>query len=189
MENIKIHKGDILVSSPLLNDPNFFRSVVLILDRDIDRGYIGLVLNRQLDLTIEDLLDIKKSKYSTPVYNGGPVDLQRLFWLHTMGPEVIRGASEVLPGIYIGGDFEDLQKWVESSEDATGEFRLFLGYSGWTKGQLEKEIEMGAWQINGLVDPAVIFSGTGEPFWRNNVKSLGPSFRHWLMLPTDPSLN
>ncbi|MDE5552171.1 MAG: YqgE/AlgH family protein, partial [Muribaculaceae bacterium] len=165
MENIKIHKGDVLVSSPLLTDPNFNRSVVLILDRDTDKGYIGLILNRQLDLTIQELLDIKNSKIETPVFNGGPVDLQRLFWLHTMGPDIIKGAAEVMPGIYIGGNFEDLQTYVENSgTKSEGHFRLYLGYSGWTKGQLEKEIEMGAWQVNGLVGPAGVMSGGGGTF-------------------------
>lgn len=188
-DNIKIHTGDLLVASPLLSDPNFSRSVILILDKNIEQGYLGLVLNRQLNLSIEDLLNISDDQRDIPVYSGGPVDLQRLFWLHSLGPEKISDSIEILPGIYIGGRLEDLQRYIESEDYSGLTFRLYLGYCGWTKGQLEQEIEHNVWAVNSLPDPEAILTADDETYWRENVKALGPSYRHWLLLPSDPSLN
>lgn len=189
MKDINIHKGDLLIASPLLKDPNFYRTVVLILDRDKDRGFIGLILNRPLELTIEEILSIKETDLKIPVFNGGPVDLQRLFWLHSLGPDKISGSTEVIPGVYIGGNFENLEDAILKGIEAGGNFRLYLGYCGWTKGQLENEIENGVWKVNSLADPTAILTADPDSFWRESVKALGPSARHWLMLPPDPSMN
>lgn len=185
---INIHAGNLLIASPLLKDPNFNRSVVLILDRDVDRGFIGLVINRQLDISLQEICDIDDHDKPIAIFNGGPVDLQRLFWLHTMGDK-IAGAKEVLPGIYIGGRFDDIRRYIIDGNPVEGHLRFYLGYSGWVKGQLEKEIESGAWHLNPIADPAGILSEADDSFWNQQVKQLGPAFRHWLMLPPDPSLN
>ncbi len=189
MKEINIHRGDLLIASPLLYDPNFYRTVVLILDRDKDRGFIGLILNRSLDLNIDEILPLKERELNIPIFNGGPVDLQRLFWLHSLGPDKIPGSSEIIPGVYIGGNYENLEEAVLKGIKSDGDFRLYLGYCGWTKGQLVNEIENGVWKVNSLADPTAILTADPDSFWRESVKALGPSAKHWLMLPPDPSLN
>lgn len=182
-----IHQGNLLIASPLLKDPNFARSVVLILDRDSDRGFIGLILNHKLELSLQEICQIEKRGDDVPVFNGGPVDLQRLFWLHTLGDK-IKDSKEVLPGIYVGGNYDDILAHIYD-ENIENKIRFYLGYSGWVAGQLEKEVEGGAWKVNSLTDPTEILKGEGETFWRDQVKQLGPSVKHWLLLPSDPSLN
>ena len=98
-----LHRGDLLISSPMLGDPNFSRTVILILDRDQDHGYIGLTLNRRMQLHLSDIFgDEYEENNDMTIFSGGPVDLQRLFWVHTLG-EKVPGAIEVLPGIFVGG--------------------------------------------------------------------------------------
>lgn len=197
IEKQNIPPGSLLISSPLLKDPNFHRSVILILDKDKDNGYIGLILNHPMDLKFEDIFfpDSEESEMDFSglghknFYYGGPVDMQRLFWLHTHGKE-IKNSTEILPGIYVGGDYEDMYGFISSHPSALNHsIRLYLGYSGWGKGQLENEIQQGAWCINPIPDPSSLLNDESDSFWRNQVKALYPEMRHWLILPSDPTLN
>lgn len=188
---VSVHPGDILIASPLLRDPNFKHTVILILDRDEDKGFIGLVLNRKLDISLDDLYEGESEQSGLPVYNGGPVDLQRLFWLHTFGNE-IKGAHEVLPGICVGGSLAEVRDQARANKANKPEdinLRFYLGYSGWEKGQLEKEIESGAWAVNPISSPEYILNTDPDAMWTQQVKALGPSCRHWLLMPADPSFN
>ena len=184
-----VRGGDILLSSPLLTDPNFNRSVVLVLQEDNDLGHIGLVLNHSLDLTLEEICSITDRHGSMRVFNGGPVDMQRIFWLHTLG-ERLPGALEVLPGLYIGGDYDTLIRTIADDVSLSGQIRFYLGYSGWSAGQLSKEIDLKAWAVlRNLVSPGMLLESDGEEMWHSFVRLLGPDYRHWLILPSDPSLN
>lgn len=184
-----IGRGALLLSSPLLKDPNFKRSVVLILEKDDNNGHLGLVLNHPLDLSLEDICDMPGDGKRMRVFSGGPVDLQRIFWLHTLG-DLIPGSFEILPGLYIGGDYDTLIKAFSEGEQMRGHIRFYLGYSGWTSGQLSEETEAGAWGIlPHPLDPKSLIEDQGEEMWYSLVRLLGPSHRHWLLLPSNPTLN
>lgn len=184
-----IHGGSLLISSPLLNDPNFKRSIVLILQQDPDNGYLGLVLNHQLDLSLNEICEMPGEASRMNVFNGGPVDLQRIFWLHTLGCQ-LQGSFEVLPGLFVGGDYDQLIQAFSKGERMKGKIRFFLGYSGWTSGQLEKEIDGGAWAVLSYpLDPKMLIEKSGEEMWYDEVRKLGEKYRHWLMLPSNPTLN
>ncbi len=196
MENTEKHQpttirhGQVLVASPLLTDPNFRRSAVIVLEEDANHGHIGLILNRQLDLTLKEICDMPGKGAACKVFNGGPVDLQRLFWLHDLGPEVLPDAMEILPGLYIGGDYNALIKEFADGKDFSGNIRFYLGYSGWGGSQLEKEIEAGAWGVlENVLDPRALIEGNGVEMWYALVRRLGSKFRHWSMIPSDPNLN
>ena len=183
-------RGTILLSSPMLNDPNFKRTAVLILDEDANGGHIGLVLNRRLDLTLADVCGVPERIAPQPVYNGGPVDLQRMFWIHTLGDR-LPGSLEILPGLYVGGDYDALiRMYAKGEPDIDHKIRFYLGYSGWAEGQLQKEIEAGAWGVLPmLVDSHLILDLDGEELWHQLTLLLSPDYRHWRMIPADPNLN
>lgn len=184
-----IGKGTLLLSSPLLSDPNFKRSVVLILERDGNNGHFGLILNRPLDLSLEDICDMPGDGSRMQVFSGGPVDLQRMFWLHTFGDR-LPGSIEILPGLYVGGDYDTLIQAFSNGRSMEGHIRFYLGYSGWTSGQLNKEVEAGAWGLlPHPLDPKALIELQGEEMWYSLVRQLGSSYRHWLMLPSDPAMN
>ncbi|MDE7080523.1 MAG: YqgE/AlgH family protein [Muribaculaceae bacterium] len=187
--DLSLKGGDILVSSPLLNDPNFRRSVVLILERDRAGGYLGLVINHPLDLTLAEICQVNDAEESIRVFCGGPVDMQRLFWIHSFGTH-LNGALEVLPGLWVGGDYDLMISRLASEERIAGSARFFLGYSGWTSGQLEREIKAGAWGVlSNLLDPGLLIQENPDSLWTTLARRLGPDYKHWLMLPPDPSLN
>ncbi|MDE6010042.1 MAG: YqgE/AlgH family protein [Muribaculaceae bacterium] len=181
--------GEILLSSPLLADPNFKRTAVLILEQDNNQGHLGLILNRPLDLTLQEICDMPGMAREMKVHNGGPVDLQRIFWLHTLG-DLLPGSFEVLPGLYVGGDYNTLINAFSEGKDFSGKIRFYLGYSGWTAGQLQKEIEAGAWGVlPHLLDPQRLLDSDGDEMWHFLTRQLGEEYRHWLMIPADPNMN
>ena len=184
-----LRPGTILIASPLLNDPNFKRTVILILDKDANNGHIGLILNRNLDISMQEACDMPGKAGEMSLYHGGPVDLQRLFWLDSYGDRV-KGSYEILPGINVGGDYDNLMDAISNTTDPQKNLRFYLGYSGWSAGQLEKEIEAGAWGIvDHILDPNLLLTLTGNEMWNAIAKWLGPAYRHWLLLPSDPNLN
>lgn len=189
IRNNTVSRGSVLLSSPLLKDPTFKRSVVLILERDKNNGYLGLILNHQLDITLEDICNMPGTGDRMKVFSGGPVDLQRLFWLHTLG-ERLPGSFEVLPGLYVGGDYNKLIKAFSEKKSLKNKIRFYLGYSGWVAGQLEKEIDIGAWAtLEHPLDPKMLIDVQGDEMWHSLVSQMGERYRHWLMIPSDPALN
>lgn len=180
--------GSLLIADPLMEELYFSRSAVLLLDVTDDGGHLGLVLNKETRLTLHDLMpDWEKGK-EVPIYCGGPVSMERLFLLHSLG-NVFPGTIEVTPGVYVGGNVDDIVDYIEAGGEVEGKLRFFLGYSGWTKGQLRGEIERHTWAVNTRPDGRGLLVGEGDAFWRREVKALGEDYRSWLMVPPDPSFN
>lgn len=181
-------RGCLLVSDPMMEDTCFSRSVVMILDRDSSKGHLGLILNKPTRLKFEDLMPGWKPGAEIPIYFGGPVDLERLFLLHTLG-DIIPGATQVSPGIFVGGDVEQILQYMEDGEDTEGRLRFFLGYSGWSYGQLEGEISRHSWAVGRPGNSRELLTGSENDYWRREVKRLGESYRSWLVVPQDPMSN
>lgn len=182
------HGGEVLIASPLLKDPNFSRTVILILEQDAKRGHIGLVLNRELNISMQDICNLAAPAGNAKVYQGGPVDLQRLFWLHSLGDK-LPGSVEILPGLYVGGNYDDLLTLIDSGFDLKGKIRFYLGYAGWDAGQVADEIRMDAWHAALVPDPRYLITASSDSLWSDLVRMLGPDFRHWLIIPQDPAQN
>jgi putative transcriptional regulator len=137
--------GVLLVASPHLNDPNFIRSVVYLIDHG-DGGSLGFIVNRPLDLPLGDLWDEAPGGLTNAriAAEGGPVDKHKGLLLH--GDLSLAGAQPMGDGIAVGGDLAALQERWTAGSDQSGP-RLFLGHSGWSSGQLDREIEEGAWLV------------------------------------------
>lgn len=140
----------LLVSSPVLLDPNFLHSVVLIVEHD-EEGALGLILNRPLPLALAEVsgeggLDYHGSDQAT-AWRGGPVDPQRGILLVQGGlPE---DEDTVVDLTHFVSHRKDLLEALLG--DPLAHYRLFLGYAGWSAGQLDQELEMGAWTRRPLV--------------------------------------
>ena len=182
------HMGSVLISEPLMNDKYFSRSVVLVLDEPEDGGHFGLILNKPTELTLKDLMPDWEEGAKVPIFCGGPVDLQRMFLLHTLGDE-LGSSAEVLPGIYVGADLDKIIDYVEKGGEIDGKLRFFLGYCGWSPGQLNGELNGKTWAVNSLPDASGLLKGEGLQAWTREVKDLGEDYRGWLMVPLDPSMN
>lgn len=181
--------GQLLIASPkLIQDPNFDRTVVLIVQHNAE-GALGLVLNRPTDTTIEmvwDQISDTPCLSNATLHQGGPCE-GTLMVLHG---DMSLSETEVAPGVYFTTDKASVEQLVAGDADERP-VRFFVGYAGWGPKQLEGEIEAGAW----LMAPASadhIFEGE-EGLWdilRRRV-SLQASYP-WLkpqLIPDDPTLN
>ena len=138
--------------------------------------------------TVADVLDAVPRGSSIPVYLGGPVGLDTFFFLHTLGPDVIPGAGVVAPGLFIGGDFDAVKRYLASGAPVDGRIKFFVGYSGWGEHQLDDEIERHDWAVVRHWDVDVM-SADFDTMWSLTVRRLGPRYRLWLDMPLDPQLN
>lgn len=182
------HMGSLLISEPLMDDKYFSRSAILVLDEPEDGGHFGLILNKPTEMTLRDLMPDWEEGENVPIYCGGPVDLRRMFLLHTLG-EKLGSNTEVLPGIYVGADLDKIIEYIEEGGEVDGKLRFFLGYCGWSPGQLSGELNGKTWAVNALPQCENLLKGEGGEYWRREVEDLGEEYRGWLMVPEDPSMN
>jgi putative transcriptional regulator len=174
--------GSLLLAHPGLLDPNFRRTVVL-LSAHTDDGAMGVILNRPLDKKLADISgDFALSELSdVPVFCGGPVQDKQLIlsaWETTDEEGVFK--------LYFGLDPEKATELIRTRDHV--ELRAFLGYSGWTQGQLEGELQQNAWVI-APVDGAMIGAREGIGMWRSIIRRLSPELRLLAEAPDDPGMN
>ena len=181
------HSGSLLLSEPLMDDAYFSRAAILVLDEPDDGGHLGLILNKATEMTLNDLMPDWEAGKRVPVYCGGPVDLERMFLLHTLG-EQFGSCVEVIPGVYVGADLDKIIEYIEDGGEVDGKLRFFLGYCGWSPGQLNGELNNHTWAVNPKPEFNLL-EDHGDPYWRREVESLGETYRSWLVVPSDPSLN
>ncbi|MFT5442051.1 MAG: putative transcriptional regulator [Myxococcota bacterium] len=165
-----------LVAMPQLEDPNFQRSVMLIVEHD-ENGTFGLVLNRTVDLLASTLCASLEVKWrGDPKANirwGGPVE-QDTGWLLFDAPSSLDLDDPAITRVGDGGLYlaRSLEVLRQVSSDPPGGIRFYLGYAGWGPGQLESEMAQGAWLVAPMSHSAV-FEAPIESIWDNAVRSLG----------------
>jgi putative transcriptional regulator len=163
----------LLVAMDAVIDPNFRRSVVLMLEYEVEQGALGLVVNRRGSFPLARLcesLDLPwRGGASSHVDWGGPVG-ENQGWV-VMDDAVARGLEVVTlaPGIHWSRSQDALRR---VSETPPGRARVFLGYAGWGAGQLEREIAEGSWLVV-PVSPKLVFEEPHERLWAQSVRSLG----------------
>ncbi len=180
--------GDLLISEPMLDEPYFKRGVVLLLEEDENSGHVGLVLNNKTPVTLFDLFPEWKAARNIPIFCGGPVEADRLFMLHSH-PDLFKDSIEVANGIYVGAKLDDILDYINTVPNAGEGIRFFLGYSGWTKGQLTSEILRNTWALNPMPSSKELLVGSGDEYWRRAVENLGQKYKSWLIVPSNPQFN
>jgi putative transcriptional regulator len=173
--------GQLLVAHPNMLDPNFRRSVLFISSHAADEGAIGVIINRPLDKHVSELLTepAPGALGDVPVFLGGPVATNQLMFaaLDWEGRDSLSLNQNV--------DLEEAHQLAEQDRDAV---RAFVGYVGWTAGQLENELRQNAWVLQKASREA--FDPTRLPkLWFEIMRGLGPWFRMLAAAPDDPSLN
>ena len=178
-------RGKILISEPFLRDATFGRSVILLVDHSRD-GSMGLIMNKQVPLLLNEVINEFKYQDDIPLYKGGPLSTDTLFYLHTL-PH-IAGALHVCKGLYLNGDFTAMKKYILQGNPVNGFIKFFLGYSGWEKEQLDQEIKENTWII-GKADISILMTENTDNLWRESLKELGQKYETWSRFPQVPSLN
>jgi putative transcriptional regulator len=137
--------GSILVANEKLADPNFNETVVLIVQHNADEGTVGLIINRRSEIPLSRVFPDIKGVLADPVYLGGPVGTDSAQALLRLSSKTEQ-TKHVTDDVYATGSKEAIEKSVLTHPQAS-KFHLYLGYAGWAPGQLETEIQMGAWSV------------------------------------------
>jgi putative transcriptional regulator len=178
-------KGKVLVSEPYLPDPNFERTIILLCEHN-DEGSFGFVLNKPSMAKIGDVMEDLKNM-ETPVFVGGPVQQDTLHFIHQCAE--LEGAVEISTGIFWGGDFEELIVKLDTRQVDIEDVKFFLGYSGWSAGQLEEELKADSWIVSSHVNRELIFQTSHHEMWQKALKIMGGRFSVYSNYPLDPNLN
>jgi putative transcriptional regulator len=147
---------------------------------------VGFILNKPLEYTINDLIPDIEASFK--IYNGGPVEQDNLYFIHTI-PELITGSIEISNGIFWGGDFELTKSLINEGKINKENVRFFLGYSGWSANQLESELQSNSWIITTNTYKSSILSKSSSQFWKEKINELGGEYLIWSNAPENPILN
>ena len=183
--NVKPAKGRILLSEPLLGDYFFGRSVVLLAEHN-DEGSFGTILNKPISANFNEVVK-DFPDFDAPMYLGGPVETDSLFYIHTLG-EQLEGATEILDGLYWGGDIEVLKELILLKKIDSKDVRFFIGYSGWGAEQLNTELKRNSWVITRSSKKRVL-STDPMMMWEKFLSKMGDNYKYWNKFPIDPTMN
>ena len=176
--------GKLLIAEPFLNDTNFTRSVVFLCEHSAD-GTVGFILNHLTEINLGDILpDLYPA--TAPIFEGGPVQEDTLHMLHRV--PAILGGNEILPGIYWGGSYEILQDLIKENRYNSSDIRLYVGYSGWSAGQLDKEMEENSWLVTDAAS-SILFDTDHKDIWKAAIGLLGKDYAFLANMPVNPQLN
>lgn len=186
MENIsqfsENYSGTLLISHPRMLDPNFKRTVVLLSAHSKEEGALGVVLNRPTQKCLGEI----EEKFTfgplaqVPIYEGGPVATDQILlvaWTWSPSDSVFK--------LFFGIDPDRASELMEYSQATV---RAYQGYSGWSGGQLEVEMEEDSWIVSQVKDQFV--DGLdGDSLWQKFLLDQGPKYQLDAQAPEDPSLN
>ncbi len=182
------NRGNLLIASPQLQDPNFRRAVVLICDHG-EEGSLGLVINRPMKVPLGAVIERLREHPTSGllVHQGGPVEPGKLLGIR-------RGANPDEKTEPLCGDLHlliDLEHTLDRIADGVvdgNDYRFFLGYSGWGKGQLDAELTEEAWIISEATEKLAFEVPTTE-VWSASLRELGGRYELLSQMPVDPEVN
>ncbi len=183
-KQIKPAPGVLLLAEPFMESPEFRRAVVLLTEHN-EKGSMGFILNRKLAIKPTQAID-DFPEFEDTLFYGGPVSTELLFYIHTLG-DLLEGSIEVMEGVYMGGDFEDLKELLKQGKVKASQIRFFAGYSGWTAGQLKSEMKQHSWIVT-AASKKLVMKDKGN-LWKNILKDLGGKYSMVADFPEDPTLN
>lgn len=188
MARHNLDKGYLLIAEPFLGDTNFERTVILLCEHD-KNGSLGFILNQKTTFELKDVIeDVEENNdINQPLFIGGPVQQNTLHFIHRLGTQ-IEDSVEISEGLYWGGNYEQITRLLTLGKIQAKDIRFFLGYSGWSQGQLENELTQNSW-IMSEAETTFIFDTTPDQFWRSILKKMGGKHKALANYPIDPRLN
>ncbi len=185
MAAAKLQKGAVLLAEPYMLDDNFKRAAILLTAHD-EEGSLGFIMNRQSTMRIDDLVD-DFPEFNAPVFFGGPVETNTLHYLHCVG-DLLADSKPVVPGVYWGGDFTQLKFLIKNELVLPRDIRFFVGYTGWSEGQLEEELTMGSW-VTANMFPNYLFKSRPKQLWAQIMQNKGKHFSIIAEMPDSANYN
>jgi putative transcriptional regulator len=180
-------QGSLLIAAPFLRDYQFSRTVILMVEHN-EEGSMGIILNKNFSnlMTLNEVVPELASLPPIPLYKGGPVGRDTLFYLHTLS--YLKDALPLGNGLYLNGDFNQMQQYILSGAPTQGVARFFMGYAGWQKGQLKQEMKQNTWIVNNesQVDLLNMYL---RDLWQEALCDMGGKYMIWSRYPKYPFMN
>jgi len=190
LNSLSLEKGRILISDPFLNDNYFSNSVILLCELN-EKGAFGLVLNHYIDESLSDFMNDFQGKKTDrfKISLGGPVDTDSIYYIHNR-PDIIEGSIQIIDDVYLGNgiNFTDLSVLIEEEKIKKNELKFFLGYSGWTAGQLQEELLKNSWFVGNL-STRTLMNYDREDIWKKTLEQMSEKHRVISNFPQNPLLN
>lgn len=186
MTKAELKKGQVLLAEPFMLDPNFKRTAVILCEYSQEEGSVGFVMNKPLNMRVDSLIE-GFPDFEADVFFGGPVATDTIHYIHNVG-DLLDDSQPVLPGVYWGGDFDKLKFLISSELIQPQHIRFFVGYSGWSTGQLENELEMGSWVIAPM-DINYLFKSEPSLLWQQVMQNKGDRYTVISQVPDEANWN
>lgn len=177
--------GDVLISEPFMNDFYFRRSVILLIDHN-EEGSLGVIFNKRLTIPFNEIVQ-GFPEFNADVYLGGPVETDRIFFIHTVG-EMIPDSHLISNGLYWSGNINVLKSMIKMDLIKPHEVRFYVGYAGWDGGQLRNELKANTWVVGRFTAKQLLRTMPGK-MWSDFVKQIGKRYTLWDKFPVNPSDN
>lgn len=177
--------GRILIAEPFLQDFYFRRSVVLLADHN-EEGSFGLILNKPVESRLSDVMD-EFTDFNPTLYLGGPVQTDALFFIHRLGDKV-ENSLKIAGNIRWGGNIDQIKELIHTNQISENDIRFFVGYSGWSPNQLDREMEEKAWVVTDK-NVEKLMNTEPDQMWENALENMGSVFKQWVNFPADPTWN
>lgn len=181
-----VKTGSVLLAEPFMIDPNFKRAVVLLCDHEREDGTVGFILNKPLSIRVDELV-ADFPEFGGQIYYGGPVANDTIHYLHNQG-DLIPDSIPVAKGIHWGGDFEQIKFLISSKLIKEKDIRFYVGYSGWSPGQLQDELKYGSWVISEM-DPNYLYNTRSDKLWSKVMDHKGDNYTVIATMPDKLNLN
>ena len=181
-----VQKGCFLIASPEIENPLFFRGVMLVCEHNAS-GSFALLINKPLDLELpEEIVNLSTAtNKNVSIRAGGPVQTNQMMLLHSLKVEQ-QQLLNVADGIYLGGDIQFLHDLIE--DETSPNVFLCFGYAGWATGQLEREFLDGSWYLC-RATKELLFETPAKNLWRTLLMRMGGRYATLSTIPEDPSVN
>ncbi|MCB0596595.1 MAG: YqgE/AlgH family protein [Lewinellaceae bacterium] len=181
----EVSSGQVLLAEPFMLDPNFKRSAVLLCEHNED-GSVGFIMNKPLKMRIDELID-GFPEFDSEVFFGGPVQTDTIHYIHNVG-DLVEDSVKVADGVYWGGDFEKLKFLIASNLVLPHNIRFFVGYSGWSEGQLNDEMGYGSWVLAEM-DANYLFKSEPKKLWTQVMYNKGDTYSVIAQMPETSNFN
>lgn len=174
-----------LISHPLSGDSYFSRSVVYITNHTKEES-LGFIINFKTLYCLRDFRPQIKNG-NIPIFEGGPVGKNQLFFIHSLG-DIIHNSENVVNNVFIGGDFEEILKAIEDGVANESNLKLLMGYSGWGPKQLDTEIANEHW-LTTPADPKLLFETYIDNLWKTGLTRVNKNYSLFGDIGSKPSVN
>lgn len=178
-------RGRLLISEPFLPDPNFERTVVLLCEHN-EEGSLGFVINKPAVVNVGDVVEDLQG-FQHKAFVGGPVQQDTLHFVHRL--KDVQDGVLIRDGICWGGNFASVVSLANTMQLVPDYIKFFLGYSGWSAGQLEEELEQDSWIVCDILTHDLLFETEPKEIWKKALQGMGGRFSVYARYPFDPRLN